>query len=215
MSERRIDRQKRRGLMLVLSSPSGAGKTTLANRLLAEEPDLTLSVSATTRPPRPGEIDGKDYHFVSRDRFDAMIQDGAFLEHAQVFDNAYGTPAEPVLKALDAGRDILFDIDWQGAEQLSNSRGSDLVQVFVFPPSRAELERRLTARAKDSEAVIAQRMQGALNEITHSAPYDYIIVNDDLERAFRDLRTILHAERLKRARQPWISDFVQSFQPAC
>jgi len=180
--------------------------------LLAADPQITMSVSATTRPPRAGEQDGRDYFFVDKARFTAMVENDAFLEHAKVFDNCYGTPKAPVIEHLEAGRDVLFDIDWQGAQQLEETMGGDLVRVFIFPPSKEELERRLKSRAMDSEAVIARRMQGALNEITHSDGYDYVIVNDDLDRAFTQLRNILEAERLKRIRQPWISGFVRSFQ---
>ncbi len=199
----------RRGLMLVLSSPSGAGKTTLSRRLLALDGNLTLSISMTTRSPRPDEREGVDYQFVTREAFEAAVARNALLEHAVVFDRLYGTPREPVMVALAAGRDVLFDIDWQGTQQLKESAREDLVSVFVLPPSHAELERRLKARAQDADDVVAARMAKAAGEISHWAEYDYVIVNDDLERALRDIIAILAAERLKRTRQVGLSDFVR------
>ncbi|MEI6560267.1 MAG: guanylate kinase [Rhodospirillaceae bacterium] len=202
----------RRGLMFVLSSPSGAGKSTIANRLLDGNPRLSMSVSATTRPPRPGEIDGVHYHFVDHARFQAMGEAGAFLEHATVFGNRYGTPRAPVLALLQTGRDVLFDIDWQGTQQLSESAESDIVRVFILPPSAAELERRLRSRAQDTEAVIAQRMSKANDEMSHWAEYDYVIVNDDLEGTVARVQAILTAERLKRRRQVGLADLVKTLQ---
>jgi guanylate kinase len=202
----------RRGLMLVLSSPSGAGKTTLSRALLAGDFHLSLSVSMTTRPMRAGERDGVDYVFVSTDRFDAAIANGEFLEHAVVFDHRYGTPRTPVMEALASGRDVLFDIDWQGTQQLKEKAREDLVSVFVLPPSHAELERRLKARALDSDDVVLRRMAKATDEISHWAEYDYVIVNDDLPTALATVIAILGAERLKRTRQIGLSEFVRSLQ---
>ncbi len=198
---------RRRGLMLVLSSPSGAGKTTLSRMLLAADGRIQLSVSATTRPMRPGEQDGRDYHFVDPARFEAMAKDNAFLEHASVFGNHYGTPRAEVEAALAAGRDVLFDIDWQGTQQLKEKMRDDLVSIFILPPSHAELERRLKARASDSDDVVAGRMAKAADEISHWPEYDYIIVNTDIAKALADVQAILNAERLKRARQIGISEF--------
>jgi guanylate kinase len=202
----------RRGLMLVLSSPSGAGKTTLSRRLLAEDNGVALSVSVTTRKQRPGEVDGRDYHFIDRRRFDAMVAKRELLEWADVFDNSYGTPAMPVMGALSTGRDVLFDIDWQGTQQLREKARTDLVAVFVLPPSIPELERRLRARAQDDYDTIVRRMAKAADEMSHWAEYDYVIVNRDVDRAFADVRAILAAERLKRDRQPGLSDFVRGLQ---
>ena len=197
-------------MLVVLSSPSGAGKTTLTRRLLSENPAMSMSVSATTRPPRSGETDGVDYYFVDKGRFEAMRDAGDFLEHARVFSNYYGTPREPVEKALAAGRDIIFDIDWQGAQQLTQAAADDLVKIFILPPDMVELEQRLRTRAQDSEDVIAARMSKSEAEISHWAEYDYVIVNDDLDRALDQLRTVLAAERLKRKRQLWLQPFVKS-----
>lgn len=200
----------RRGLLLILSSPSGAGKSTLARRLMAWDGTLRFSVSATTRPPRPGEAEGREYYFKSRAEFEAMVQAGQMLEHAEVFGNLYGSPRAPVEAAMLAGRDTLFDIDWQGGQQIRNSAlGRDVVSVFVLPPSIAELEQRLRGRAQDSEEVIAGRMAKSLGEISHWAEYDYVIVNRDLDAAFAELVTILSAERLRRDRQPDLADFVR------
>jgi len=201
----------RRGLMLVLSSPSGAGKTTLS-RMLLDDPAVELSISATTRPQRPGEVDGRHYHFIDAKRFDAMIRNGDFLEWAEVFGHRYGTPRAPVETAIAAGRDVLFDIDWQGTQQVREKARSDLVSVFVLPPSASELERRLHTRAQDTHDVIGSRMAKAADEMSHWAEYDYVIVNRDLERAFAELRAILAAERLKRERQTGLSDFVRGIQ---
>jgi guanylate kinase len=196
--------------MLVLSSPSGAGKTTMSKRLLANDPQIGLSVSATTRKPRPGEIDGQDYHFVSNDQFDGLVSTGQLLEWAHVFGNRYGTPRGPVETALTEGRDILFDIDWQGTQQLRQSQaGGDLVSIFLLPPSLEELEQRLKTRAADSEDVITQRMSRASDEISHWAEYDYILVNDDPGQCLHEIRSILTTERLRRARQRGLASFVR------
>ena len=200
----------RRGLLLILSSPSGAGKSTLAHRLMAWDPTIRFSVSATTRPARPGEVEGRDYFFRSRTAFDAMVAAGEMLEHAEVFGSLYGSPRAPVEAALRIGRDTLFDIDWQGGQQIRNSGlGRDVVSIFVLPPSIAELEARLRARGQDSDAVIAGRMAKSQAEISHWAEYDYVVVNRDLDLAFAAVKTILAAERLKRDRQPWLADFVR------
>ena len=203
---------QRRGLMLVLSSPSGAGKTTISRRLLEIEPDLVLSISATTRPMRPGEQDGVDYHFVDHATFDRMVAEGAFLEHAKVFDNHYGTPRAAVEQSLAVGRDVLFDIDWQGTQQLAQSARADLVSVFILPPTIAALEQRLKTRAQDSAEVVARRMAKAADEMSHWAEYDYIIVNDDLEVSIQRVRAILLAERLKRHRQVGLAEFVKGLR---
>ena len=202
----------RRGLMLVLSSPSGAGKTSIARRLLAEDDNLALSVSATTRLPRPNEVDGRDYHFVEKDRFDAMVADNAFLEYAEVFGNFYGTPKADVMAVLERGGDVLFDIDWQGTQQVANAARDDLVSVFVLPPSRATLQDRLVSRAQDSDEVVASRMAKASDEISHYREYDYTVVNDDLELAVGAVRSILAAERLRRDRQSGLTSFVRGLQ---
>ena len=204
----------RRGLLLVLSSPSGAGKSTLSRRLLATESGIAMSVSATTRPPRAGEIDGQDYRFVSPARFDALIGEEAFLEYATVFGNRYGTPAGPVQAALSAGSDVLFDIDWQGTQQLRQRARDDVVSVFILPPSMPELERRLRARAADEEGVIERRMARAADEISHWDGYDYVFVNDELDRCLQDVRAVLAAERLRRARQPHLIDFTRALMEA-
>ncbi len=199
---------RRRGLMLVLSSPSGAGKSTLSRRLIESDGNLVMSVSATTRPKRPTEVDGRDYHFVSADRFEAMRKEDAFLEHAMVFGHSYGTPAAAVHEALEAGRDVLFDIDWQGAQQLKERARDDLVSVFILPPSHAELERRLKTRAQDSPETVRTRMSKAANEISHWPEYDYVIVNHDIEMAQAQLEAVLSAERVRRTRQIGLSEFV-------
>jgi guanylate kinase len=200
---------KRRGILFVVSSPSGAGKSTISRRLLEGDKELTMSVSATTRAPRPGEVDGKDYHFVALDQFREMVAGHEFLEWAHVFGNRYGTPRAAVEEALASGRDVLFDIDWQGAQQLYQRAGGDVVRVFIFPPSMAELERRLRARATDSEEVIEGRMSRAAAEISHWDGYDYVLVNDDVDRCYEDVKTILAAERLKRSRQTGLIGYVR------
>ncbi|MFC7704881.1 guanylate kinase [Plastorhodobacter daqingensis] len=200
----------RRGLLIILSSPSGAGKSTLARRLMTWDPSLRFSVSATTRAPRPGEVDGREYYFRSRETFLQMVEDGEMLEHAEVFGNFYGSPKGPVEQAMQDGRDTLFDIDWQGGQQVRNSSlGKDVVSIFVLPPSIAELDRRLRERAQDSDEVIATRMAKSRDEISHWAEYDYVLVNRDLDRAEADLRTIIMAERMRRDRQPGLTDFVR------
>lgn len=195
--------------MFVLSSPSGAGKSTIARKLLADEPDLDMSVSATTRPIRPGEEDGKDYHFVGLDTFRDMVANHEFLEWAHVFGQRYGTPKAQVDAMLAAGKDVLFDIDWQGAQQLFQIAGGDVVRVFILPPSMEELNERLVRRATDSAEVITARMQRANAEVSHWDGYDYVLVNDDVEQCFRDVKTILAAERLKRSRQTGLIGFIR------
>ncbi len=200
----------RRGLMLVMSSPSGAGKTTLTRRLLQDDKDVVMSVSATTREPRPGEVDGKDYYFMSHERFDEMVEDDKLLEYATVFGNKYGTPREPVEQALLWGKDVIFDIDWQGTQQLmSSSKAIDLVRIFILPPSISSLESRLKSRGQDSAETIAARMAKAESEISHWAEYDYVLVNDDLEETYADLKAIVRAERYRRERRPGMSEFVR------
>jgi guanylate kinase len=199
---------KRRGLMLVLSSPSGAGKTTLSRMLLESDKNIALSVSATTRAKRPNELEAKDYFFITPGEFEAWVRQDAFLEHAVVFDHRYGTPRGPVEDAIASGRDVLFDIDWQGTQQLKEKAREDLVSVFVLPPSHAELERRLKERAQDSDEVVARRMAKAADEISHWPEYDYIIINENVDRARAQLEAILAAERLKRVRQVGIPSFV-------
>jgi guanylate kinase len=202
----------RRGLMLVLSSPSGAGKTTLSRMLLEIDPMVDLSISVTTRKQRPGEIAGMHYHFVDHARFDQMVRDAELLEWAQVFGNRYGTPRAAVDAALTRGRDVLFDIDWQGTQQLREKARGDLVSVFVLPPSIPELERRLHSRAQDSHEVIKARMAKVFDELSHWAEYDYVVINSDIDRAFADVQSILAAERLKRERQTGLSTFVRGLQ---
>ena len=204
-------RIERRGLMFVLSSPSGAGKT-LSRLLLRADRRVELSVSVTTRPKRRGEVNGRDYHFIDRHRFDAMVKKSELLEWAEVFGHCYGTPRRPVIEALRAGRDILFDIDWQGTQQLREKARDDLVSVFILPPTVVELERRLKRRAQDSKSVIGSRMAKAAGEMSHWPEYDYVIVNRDKAEAFAEVRAILAAERLKRERQIGLSDFVRSLQ---
>jgi len=200
----------RRGLLLILSSPSGAGKSTLTRRLMEWDPTLRFSVSATTRAPRPGEVDGREYYFRTRAEFEAMVASGEMLEHAEVFGNFYGSPKGPVQAAMEAGRDTVFDIDWQGGQQIrGSSLGREVVSVFVLPPSIAELEARLRGRGQDSDEVIRGRMAKSQDEISHWAEYDYVIVNTDLDVAFNDLVTILGAERKRRDRQPGLADFVR------
>ena len=202
----------RRGLMFVLSSPSGAGKTTLARMLLKADRNVELSVSVTTRPKRRGEIDGRDYHFIDIARFRTMVKTGKLLEWAEVFNHRYGTPRRPVEKALRAGRDVLFDIDWQGTQQLREKARDDLVSVFILPPTAKELERRLQRRAQDSHDIIGARMAKAAGEMSHWPEYDYVIVNRDIDKAFAEVRAILAAERLKRERQIGLSSFVRELQ---
>ena len=202
----------RRGLMFVLSSPSGAGKSTITRALMERHDDLTMSVSATTRSPRPGEIDGEHYHFISVDEHKRMVRDGEFLEHARVFDNFYGTPRKPVEDALASGRDVLFDIDWQGAQQLESNAGDDMVSVFILPPSAAELEERLKKRAQDPPEVIARRMAKSADEMSHWNEYQYIVINVDIEESIRQVEAILVAERLRKQRQISLADFVNDMR---
>ncbi len=202
---------QRRGLLFILSSPSGAGKSSISRRLLTDESQLTFSVSATTRKPRSGEEDGREYYFKTRDEFEAMISAGQLLEHAEVFGNLYGTPIEPVEAAIGEGRDVLFDIDWQGGQQIANSSLQDaVVSVFILPPSMAELEGRLKGRAQDSDEIIAGRMAKSMGEINHWSEYDYVLVNRDLDECAADVAGILRAERLRRRRRPGLVDFVQT-----
>ena len=203
---------ERRGLMFVLSSPSGAGKTTLSRMLIAETPDLKMSVSATTRPMRPGEVEGKDYYFVDQKRFELMVANGELLEWATVFGNRYGTPRGPVEQALAAGQDVLFDIDWQGTQQLRSRSPSDVVSVFILPPSATALEQRLHTRAQDSDEVIRGRMKKAGDEMSHFDAYDYIVVNDNIGIAFESVRSILRAEQLKLERQVGLAGFVRELR---
>ncbi len=198
----------RRGLLLVISSPSGAGKTSLARRLTGEFSSLNLSVSATTRAPRPGERDGREYHFVDTQRFAEMVATGDFLEHAEVHEHQYGTPKRTILEALAAGKDILFDIDWQGARDIRRAMPSDTISVFILPPTLAALERRLHTRAQDSFEVIARRLERARGEIEHWREYDYVIVNDDFDAAYGKLAGVYAAERERRERNLWLPDFV-------
>jgi len=198
----------RRGFLLVLSSPSGAGKTTITHRLVARDPGLALSVSVTTRPARPGEVDGADYWFIDRPRFDAMVAGGELLEHATVFGHCYGTPRRPIEEAVAAGRDVATDIDWQGTQQLSESLPRDLVSVFVLPPDMAALEARLKTRAQDSAAVVAARMAKSSEEMSHWSEYDYVVVNRDIEESVAEVQAIVTAERLRRTRQVGLADFV-------
>ena len=203
---------KRRGFLLVLSSPSGAGKTTITRRLVGGDPDLALSVSVTTRAPRDGEIEGRDYYFIDRQRFDEMLAQGELLEHATVFGNSYGTPREPIETALFAGREVVGDVDWQGTQQLAKSVPHDLVSVFVLPPSLAALEARLRARAQDSAAVVAARMAQSAEEMSHWPEYDYVIVNRDAEKSVAQVRAIITAERLRRVRQTGLAEFVDGLR---
>ena len=200
---------KRRGLMLVLSSPSGAGKTSISRKVLDQEDNLSLSISVTTRPRRPGEVDGEHYRFMDKTRFDIMVNQQELLEYAKVFEHYYGTPRGPVEENLGAGQDVLFDLDWQGTQQLDERAREDLVSVFILPPSTAELERRLHTRAQDSADVIAGRMAKAADELTHWSEYTYVVVNENFGESVAKVRAILKAERLKRARQEGLSDFVR------
>ncbi|HUB97295.1 MAG TPA: guanylate kinase [Stellaceae bacterium] len=199
---------RRRGLLLVMSSPSGAGKTTITRALVDADPEITLSVSVTTRPPREGEIDGTHYHFITQTRFDEMVAKAELLEHAVVFGHCYGTPRAPVMAALDAGHDIISDVDWQGSQQLKAKMRDDLVSVFILPPSRAALRDRLERRAQDSAAVVAARMSKAADEMSHWPEYDYVILNSDLEASVRQARSIIMAERARRDRQVGLAEFV-------
>jgi guanylate kinase len=207
-----FDGVERRGLMFVLSSPSGAGKTTLSRLLIERMPGLKMSVSATTRAMRPGEVDGRDYLFVDKTRFEAMVKGDELLEWATVFDNSYGTPRAPVEAALSAGQDVLFDIDWQGTQQLREKARADVVSVFILPPSAGDLEKRLHSRAQDSDAVIRKRMSRASHEMSHWAEYDYIVINYDVDEAFAEVQSILKAERLKRERRIGLAGFVRNLQ---
>lgn len=200
----------RRGILIILSSPSGAGKSTLAGRLMKWDESLSFSVSATTRAPREGEQDGREYYFRTHDQFRQMVADNDMLEHAEVFDNLYGSPKGPVEDAISAGRDVIFDIDWQGGQQVRNSGlAEDVVSIFILPPSIVELEKRLRSRAQDSDEVIAARMQKSRDEISHWAEYDYCLINHDIDEAEQQLRAILTAERLKRSRQPGLMTLVR------
>jgi guanylate kinase len=207
-----FDGVERRGLMFVLSSPSGAGKTTLSRLLMTRMPDMRMSVSVTTRQKRPGEAEGRDYHFVDKARFLAMEKNGELLEWATVFGNLYGTPRKPVEEALAGGHDVLFDIDWQGTQQLRQRARSDVVSVFLLPPSAEALETRLHSRAQDSDEIIRGRMSRASHEMSHWAEYDYVVVNSDLDDAYSKIESILRVERLRRERQMWLSQFVRGLQ---
>ena len=210
--KQRFDGVERRGMMFVLSSPSGAGKTTLSRMLTEAIPGLRMSVSTTTRAKRPGEVEGRDYHFVDKTRFEEMVKRGELLEWATVFDNRYGTPKAPVEAALSAGQDVLFDIDWQGTQQLREKARADVVSVFILPPSAADLEKRLSSRAQDSAGVIRRRMSRASHEMSHWAEYDYIVINHDVEAAFAEVQSILKAQRLKRERRIGLTTFVRELQ---
>ena len=201
--------RRRRGLLIVLSSPSGAGKTTISRMLLEADNQITMSVSATTRPQRPGEVNDRDYHFIDDAEFERWIQTDQFAEWAYVFDHRYGSPKEPIKEALKDGRDILFDIDWQGTQQLRGAFGTDLVRIFVLPPSMQELERRLRARGTDSEDVIESRMRRAASEIGHWGEYDYVLINEDMDHCLAEVRAIIDSERLRRDRRPYLFDFVR------
>ena len=214
-NEKSDDGIVRRGLMLVLSSPSGAGKTTIARHLLDHNVSMAMSVSVTTRAMRPDEVDGRDYHFIQEDQHKFLVERGELLEHAVVFGNYYGTPKLPVEAALKSGRDVLFDIDWQGTQQLAANARPDLVTVFILPPSAAELERRLRTRNQDSADVIVRRMAKASSEMSHHVEYDYVIINHDLDESVRRIQTILDAERMKRVRQGGMIDFVRKIQQGC
>ena len=207
-----LDGVERRGLMFVLSSPSGAGKTTMSRLLMERMPDMRMSVSVTTRQKRPGEVEGRDYHFVDKAGFVAMERNGELLEWATVFGNLYGTPRKPVEEALATGHDVLFDIDWQGTQQLRQRARSDVVSVFLLPPSAEALEKRLHSRAQDPDDVIRGRMSRASHEMSHWAEYDYVVVNSDLDVAYSMIESILQVERLRRERQMWLSQFVRTLQ---
>jgi guanylate kinase len=203
---------RRRGLMLVMSSPSGAGKTSISRAVMGEEPEIRMSISVTTRTRRPAEVDGRDYHFITTERFQAMVEAGELLEHATVYGNAYGTPREPVEAALAEGRDVLFDIDWQGAQQLREAAGDDMVGIFILPPSTGELAARLRTRAQDSEDTVRYRLAQIANDVTHWPEYDYVLINQDLANSVAAVRAILAAERLRRVRQPGLGEFVKQFR---
>ena len=203
---------RRRGLMLVMSSPSGAGKTSISRAVLAAEPEIVLSVSVTTRAQRPGEVDGKDYHFIDEERFTEMREAGDLLEHARVYGHFYGTPKRPVMAALDQGSDVLFDIDWQGAQQMREVAGVDMVGIFILPPSKDELARRLRTRAQDSDEVVNYRLSQVINDVTHWPEYDYVLINVELDNSIAAVRSILTAERLRRKRQPALHDHVRQFR---
>ena len=205
-------RMQRRGLMFVLSSPSGAGKTTISRAILERDPEIVMSVSMTTRPKRPGEVAARDYHFVETADFNLMVNRGELLEYAKVFDHYYGTLAAPVMEALEGGQDVLFDIDWQGTQQLAERARADLVSVFILPPSTSELEKRLRGRAQDSAEVVANRMRRAPDEMSHYPEYDYIIVNREIVESIEMAMAILRAERLKRARQTGLGEFVKGLR---
>ncbi len=207
-----FDAISRRGLMLVLSSPSGAGKSTISREILARDSGITMSVSVTTRPKRPGEVAGRDYRFLDVAEFNLMVNRRELLEYAKVFDNYYGTPATPVMEALDSGQDVLFDIDWQGTQQIEEKAGEDLVSVFILPPSTVDLERRLKKRAQDPPEVVARRMSKASDEMSHYAEYDYIIVNRNIEESVRNVMAILAAERLRRERMIGLGEFVKGLR---
>ena len=204
-----IDDRRRRGLLIVLSSPSGAGKSTISRMLLEADPNITMSISATTRAMRPGEVADVDYHFVDTAEFERLIEADEFAEWAYVFDHLYGSPKEPIKEALKDGRDTLFDIDWQGTQQLEYAFRTDLVRIFILPPSMKELERRLHERGTDSDEIIAGRMQRAAGEIGHWAEYDYVLINEDMDHCLEDVRAIIAAERLRRERQPYLLGFVR------
>jgi guanylate kinase len=201
--------RQRRGLLIVLSSPSGAGKSTISRLLLEADSEVTMSISATTRPKRLGEVEDVDYHFVDDSTFDQMVEDGEFAEWAYVFDHRYGSPKEPIKDALKVGHDILFDIDWQGTQQLRGAFGTDLVRIFILPPSMEELERRLRSRGTDSEAVIQSRMTRAASEIGHWGEYDYVLINEDMDECLAEVQSIIAAERMRRDRRPYLFDFVR------
>ncbi len=203
---------RRRGLMLVMSSPSGAGKTSISRAVLDQESELDLSISVTTRPRRPAEVDGRDYHFITPERFATMVEAGDLLEHATVYGHSYATPKAPVLEALAAGRDVLFDIDWQGAQQLREAAGEDMVGVFILPPSTEELAARLRTRAQDSDAEVQFRLTQIANDVTHWPEYDYVLINQDFENSVAAVRAIIAAERLRRVRQPGLGEFVKQFR---
>jgi guanylate kinase len=205
---------QRRGLLLVMSSPSGAGKSTLSRMLLEKDRNITMSVSVTTRAPRPGEVNGRDYHFITHEEFGRLRDRNDLLEYAEVFGNFYGTPKRPVAEALAAGRDVLFDIDWQGTQQLAQAMEEDLVRIFILPPSADQLRDRLIRRAQDSSTVVAKRMAKAADEISHWPEYDYVIVNDDIAKAYREIEAILAAERLRRRRQTGLTHFVRELTKA-